>query len=94
MDQKSTRPGQEGPIQYLVGDIFIAASRGPGIIRVVWRSCHFGVVWAHLQWPTEDAGRHVVGLGSMVVCFVLSVECGFHKHRKFVKSFWCFVLFC
>lgn len=49
MDQKFTRQGQKGPIQYLVGDIFIAASRGPGIIRVIWRSCHFGVVWAHLQ---------------------------------------------
>jgi hypothetical protein len=32
MDQKFTRQGQKGPIQYLVGDIFIAASRGPGII--------------------------------------------------------------
>jgi hypothetical protein len=29
MDQKFTRQGQKGPIQYLVGDIFIAASRGP-----------------------------------------------------------------
>jgi hypothetical protein len=63
------------------------------MIRVIWRSCHFGVVWAHLQWATEDAGRRVVGLGSMVFCCVLFVECGFHKHRKFVKSFWCFVLF-
>lgn len=32
---ESTRPGQEGPIQYLVRGIFIAASRGPGIIRVI-----------------------------------------------------------
>lgn len=65
--------------------------RGPGIIRVIWCSCHFGVVWAHSQWPTEDAGRRVVGLFSMAFGFVLFVECGFHKHRKFVK--W-FLVFC
>lgn len=62
---ESTRPGQEGPIQYLVRGIFIAASRGPGIIRMIWCSCHFSVVWAHLQRVTEDARRHVVGLFSM-----------------------------
>lgn len=65
VDRNPHGPGQEGPIRYLVRGIFIAASRGPGIIRVIWRSCHFNVVWAHLQWATEDAGRHVVVLFSM-----------------------------
>jgi hypothetical protein len=35
---KSTRPGQKGPIRYPRGDIFIAASQGPEVIRVIWSS--------------------------------------------------------
>lgn len=65
MDQNSTRPGHKGPIQYLARDIFIAASLGPGEIRGIWRSCHLGRVWAHMQWSTKGAGRQFADLFSM-----------------------------